>query len=83
MFRLSIVKSKLTLFERQEELFISQSIKLSPPSFSEAPKAFNAVDMEFSSCKFILRRVDAIVVIAIEDEAIIGLQCFLLVFSLV
>ena len=56
----------------QEELFIGEPIKFGKPSFCESPEAFNAIDVAFSSCELVLGVVDTVVVIAIEDEAIIG-----------
>ena len=57
----------------QEKLLICQSVELGEPALGKGPKGFDAIHVIFATGKFVLAVKDAVVVVAIEDKAIIGL----------
>ena len=57
----------------QEEFLIGEAVELRQSAFCEGPEGFDTVHMVSAACKFVFAVEDAVVVISIEDEGIIGL----------
>jgi hypothetical protein len=62
---MSVVESKLTLFEVQEEIGFRNSVEFSKSAFAERPKAFDAIDMIFAPCQFVFVMINPVMIVAI------------------
>ncbi len=56
----------------KEKRFRVATVKLGQASFGEAPKRFDAVDMRLAASKFILAMEHTIMIITIQNQAIVG-----------
>ena len=67
-----MVEPPFALLEVEKEFIPLNSMELGEPHFSKAPKAFNAVDVAFSAGEFIAFVVNAVVAIAIGEQAVVS-----------
>ena len=67
-----MIESEFTLFQIQRELVRWNAVELREPPFRKAPEALDAVHVGFPSHEFILAMEDTVMVVAIEDEAVVG-----------
>ncbi len=67
-----MVEAPLTFLEVEEEAIRTDAAQLEEAELGEAPEAFDAVDVVFTPGKFVAMVMDAVVVVAAEDEAIVG-----------
>jgi hypothetical protein len=68
----SVVEAEFGLLEMKTEGSGGAAVELGKASFGETPKTLDAVDVAFAPDKFVLGMEDAAVVVAIDDEAVIG-----------
>ena len=57
----------------QDELIFFYSVELGEPSFGEGPESLDAVDVALSPDELVLAMEDSIMVVAVEDQAVVGL----------
>jgi hypothetical protein len=68
-----MIETPLRFFEVNEEFFLPDSAKFCHAKLRITPKRFDAINMIFSSRKFILMVVNAVVLIAICYQSIVSL----------
>ena len=68
-----MIETPLRFFEVNEEFFLPDSAKFCHAKLRITPKRFDAVNMIFSSRKFIFMVVNAVVLIAICYQSIVSL----------
>ena len=57
----------------QDELIILDSVELRESSFGEGPEGLYAVDVAFPAHELVLAVKDPVMVVAVENEAVVGL----------
>ena len=56
----------------QDKFCIGWTVEFCKAPFGVTPKTFDAVDVRFATCKFVFVMENAVVIIAIQNEAIVG-----------
>ena len=57
----------------EDELILPDSVELREPSLGEGPEGLYSVDMAFPADELVAAMVDPVMVVAIEDEPVVGL----------
>ena len=68
-----MVETPLTFFEVEEEAFLADAAKFEEAEFGVAPKGFDAVDVILATGELVLMMMDAMVFVALENEAVVSL----------
>ena len=71
--RAAVIETPLTFFEVEEEAIFANAAQFKEAEFGVAPKGFDAVDVVFAACELVLVMMDAVVFVALEDEAVVSL----------
>ena len=68
-----MVPTPFRFLEVEEKVFGTDAAQLGETQFGKAPEALNAIDVIFSAGELVLVMVDAVLLVATQDEAVIGL----------
>ena len=68
-----MVKTPFTFFEMEKEAFFADAAQFEEAEFGVAPKAFDAVDMVSAASELVLMMMNAMMLVALEDEAVVSL----------
>ena len=60
-------------FEMEQECLSRNAVEFGEASFSEAPKALDAVHVRASAIRVLFRVVNSLMFVAIEDKAVVAL----------
>ena len=70
--RTAVVETPLTFFEVEEEAVLANAAQFEEAKLGVTPKRFDAVDVVFATGELVLVVMDAVVFVALEDEAVVG-----------
>ena len=68
-----MVVSPLALHQVNHEFVGITTVEFGEPPFGEAPEIFDSVHMAFPSCEFVFTMKNTVVVVAVENQAVISL----------
>ena len=68
-----MVEAPFAFFEVKEEAILAHAAQFEEAELGVTPKAFDPVDVIFAAGELILVMMDAVVFVAFEDEAVVGL----------
>ena len=68
----AVIPPPLAFFEVDEEFIPSDPVEFAHPHFSEAPEAFNAIDVVLAARKFVAVMMNSVMLITAGDQAIVG-----------
>src|ERR1700722_16223600 len=71
-FRTSMIETPFTFFEVKEKAIWANATQFEEAELREAPEAFDAVDMVFAPGEFVLMMMDAMVLIAPQNQAVVS-----------
>ena len=71
---MTMVSTPVQFLKVEEKVVGTDSTQFSEAQFGEAPEAFDAIDVIFAARELILMMMNAVMLVATQDEAVIGLK---------
>lgn len=68
-----VVETPFGFFEVENEVFVTDAAQLREAQFGEAPEGLDAIDVILTAGELVLVMMDAVVFVATQDKAVVGL----------